>query len=110
MLPVKKVLCPTDFSEPSYTALAAASELAAHFGAALIMVHVIEFLPPCEMENNPLFFNVLERERQAREEAGRKLQQVIAERLLLRHGCDQLSATANLLARLSTSRAKNALM
>ncbi len=46
MLPVKKILCPTDFSEPSLAALKAACELAAHFGAELCLLHVIPFTPP----------------------------------------------------------------
>jgi hypothetical protein len=33
MLLLKKILCPTDFSEPSYRALKAARELALHFSA-----------------------------------------------------------------------------
>jgi len=48
MLPLKKILCPTDFSEPSYNALKTANELALHFSAELIVVHVIipiHFLP-----------------------------------------------------------------
>ena len=41
MLPFRKILCPTDFSEPSYKALKAANELALHFSAALVLVHVV---------------------------------------------------------------------
>lgn len=41
MLPLRKILCPTDFSEPSYKALKAANELALHFSAALVLVHVV---------------------------------------------------------------------
>lgn len=41
MLPFNRVLCPTDFSEPSYRGLDAANELARHFGAELILVHVV---------------------------------------------------------------------
>jgi nucleotide-binding universal stress UspA family protein len=49
MLPLKKILCPTDFSEPSRRAIAAASELAVHFSAELLLVHVINpihLIPP----------------------------------------------------------------
>ena len=49
MLPVRKLLVPTDFSEPSYRGVKAADELARHFGAELIMIHVvttIQFVPP----------------------------------------------------------------
>ena len=45
MLPVKKILCPTDFSEPSYEAVNAAKELAIHFDAELILAHVLSPVP-----------------------------------------------------------------
>jgi nucleotide-binding universal stress UspA family protein len=45
MLPFNKILCPTDFSEPSYRALKAANELAFHFSGELYLVHVISKLP-----------------------------------------------------------------
>jgi universal stress protein A len=48
MLPIKKILCPTDFSEPSYEALKAADELALHFGAALHIVNVVPVVPIVE--------------------------------------------------------------
>jgi len=44
MLPVKTLLWPTDFSEPSYQALEAAVEFAGHFKAEILSVHVLE--PP----------------------------------------------------------------
>lgn len=43
MLPIKKILCPIDYSPPSLAALQAASELAEHFDAELQVLHV---LPP----------------------------------------------------------------
>jgi len=45
MLPLKKILAPTDFSEPSYLALDQAIELAGHFGAELCLLHVVPYLP-----------------------------------------------------------------
>jgi len=45
MLPLKKILCPTDFSEPSYHALDRAVELANHFGAELVLLHVVPYAP-----------------------------------------------------------------
>lgn len=41
MLPVKKIIATTDFSEPSMVGVHAAVELAQTFGAELILVHVI---------------------------------------------------------------------
>jgi nucleotide-binding universal stress UspA family protein len=40
LLPLRQILCPTDFSEPSRVALQAAGELAAHYGAKLGVLHV----------------------------------------------------------------------
>ena len=45
MVPFKKILCPTDFSEPAFVALKRAEELARHFAAELIVAHVIPPLP-----------------------------------------------------------------
>lgn len=49
MFPIQKILVPTDFSEPSYRGVTAANELAGHFGAELILIHVVsssQFVPP----------------------------------------------------------------
>ena len=46
MIPPKKILCPTDFSEPSYEGLAAAVELASHFSAELSILHVVSAPQP----------------------------------------------------------------
>jgi nucleotide-binding universal stress UspA family protein len=43
---VKKVLCPTDFSGPSYTAFPIAGELASRSEAQLQIIHVMEPLSP----------------------------------------------------------------
>jgi len=45
MFPVKKILCPTDFSEPSFLALDAAIELAGIAGAEIILLHAVQPLP-----------------------------------------------------------------
>jgi nucleotide-binding universal stress UspA family protein len=52
MLPISKILTTTDFSEPSYMGLAAAEEMARHFSAELILVHVLSsmhFVPAAGM-------------------------------------------------------------
>ncbi|MDD5398658.1 MAG: universal stress protein [Dehalococcoidia bacterium] len=48
MLPIKNILCPTDFSDPSYEALKVADELAVHFGATLHVVNVVPLVPIVE--------------------------------------------------------------
>ncbi len=45
MLPITKILWPTDFSEPSYEALKVADEMALHFSAELIITHVVTPIP-----------------------------------------------------------------
>ncbi len=56
MLPFRKILCPTDFSEPSWEAMKAAVELALHFSSELLAVHVV--LPVPIVPGVPLGFNV----------------------------------------------------
>jgi nucleotide-binding universal stress UspA family protein len=45
MFPIRKILCPTDFSEPSMLAIHAAAELAGMTGAEMILVHAVSPLP-----------------------------------------------------------------
>jgi hypothetical protein len=59
MLPLKKIICPTDFSEPSFEALEAAVELARYFSAELIVVHVVQPVPVVAAEYvSPAAFNI----------------------------------------------------
>ena len=51
MLPVKRILCPTDFSEPAQEAFKTAVELAQHYFAKLQLVHVV---PPVPVPYQPL--------------------------------------------------------
>ena len=46
MLPIRTILCPLDFSESSFKALTTAIELAAHFQAELVLIHVISAAVP----------------------------------------------------------------
>ena len=61
MLPLKKILCPTDLSEPSYEALKRASELALHFSAELTVVHVINPIHILPTPGDPAYFSSYER-------------------------------------------------
>ena len=45
MLPIKTILCPTDFSAPSLSAVKTAAELAGHFGAELCLAYVVPTIP-----------------------------------------------------------------
>lgn len=46
MLIVKRILCPTDLSEPSFQALEMATEIARQFQAELLVMHVVPQVPP----------------------------------------------------------------
>jgi nucleotide-binding universal stress UspA family protein len=53
MLPIKKIISPTDFSELSYEGIKAADKLAAHFSAEMILVHVVppaHPFPPAQLQ------------------------------------------------------------
>ena len=45
MLPIKTILCSTDFSSSSFRGLEAAVELARHFDSKLIVTHVVHSMP-----------------------------------------------------------------
>ena len=65
MLPYKKILCPTDFSESSYEAIKTAGEIAFHFGSELCLLHVVSPVPVVPMGggaayNVPLYEQELE--------------------------------------------------
>jgi nucleotide-binding universal stress UspA family protein len=42
---VNKIVCPTDFSEPSYWGVKVANDLCLHFRAEMVLVHVISLEP-----------------------------------------------------------------
>ena len=76
MLPFKKVLCPTDFSDPSRGALSAAVEMAREFSAALLLVHVVPAFPPIGGDPN-VSFRVPEYEEALRRDAREKLDALV---------------------------------
>ena len=81
MLPVKKILCPTDFSEPSYAALRVADEMAIHFHAELLLIHVVTPIPVIPVHDDPSGFNLPMYEKEMAISAGRSLQQVAKARI-----------------------------
>jgi nucleotide-binding universal stress UspA family protein len=105
MLPFKKILCPTDFSEPSYEALKAAGELAHHFGSELHIVHVITPVPIIPVGPEPSAFNVSLYEQELEASSKRSLEEVVNQleskalktRLIALRGnpADEIVRTAN---------------
>jgi nucleotide-binding universal stress UspA family protein len=82
LLPLKKILCPTDFSPASEHALDEAAELALHFGAEMSVVHIVPVMPA--LPHDPNFtFQVPEYERALHADAEQKLGELV-ERLTAR--------------------------
>ena len=78
MLPFKRILCPTDFSEPSSRAFDVATELALQSGAEVALVHVVSVLPALPPDPNYLF-RVPEYEQALHADAQRRLQKLADE-------------------------------
>lgn len=75
-LPVRKILCATDWSEPSLQALEVAGEWAAHFGAELSVIHVMK-----PLESPGLVLSIEQIEKSMRNDAVERLHQTVRERL-----------------------------
>ena len=80
MLAIKTILCPTDFSEPSYEGLKYAIELATQFGADLCVTNVVPAVPPLPTDPN-FVFEIPEYERGLHADADRKLRELIEQRI-----------------------------
>lgn len=78
MLPFKKILCPTDFSEPSFIALNAAIEFAQQYGAEL---HILHIVPPLHMVPVPTNIQLPIYEQELREAAQRAMAECIQDRV-----------------------------
>ncbi|TFH07733.1 MAG: universal stress protein [Candidatus Atribacteria bacterium] len=74
MLPFKKILCPTDFSEPACKAIRAAGELAETFSAELILIHVVGPVPVLETPTGLAGFDVAAYQRELSDSAQSSLQ------------------------------------
>jgi nucleotide-binding universal stress UspA family protein len=75
MLPVKRILCPTDFSAPACTCVKVANELALHFNAELLLVNVVPVIPTAPPDPNYVF-KVPEYERYLHMDAEKHLEEV----------------------------------
>ena len=58
MLPFNRIVCPTDFSEPANKAVQAAGEIAAHFDAELVLLHVVGPVPVLETPTGLAGFDI----------------------------------------------------
>lgn len=76
MFPFKKILVPTDFSEPSFCGLKMASEMAKHFDTEIVIVNVhkpIPQLPKPRVESSETTFDISGYEKQIIKEAENNL-------------------------------------
>jgi universal stress protein A len=76
MLPIRRILAPTDFSDVSVETVVRASELADHFGAELLVAHVIPPVPT--LPSDPHFnFEVPAYQDALRESAQQRLSETV---------------------------------
>jgi universal stress protein A len=84
MLPFRRILVTTDFSDVSLTAFPVAAEIASHFDSELLMVHVLPVDTPTPWDIPPYAdfglasLPLPEYEAQVRQEVERRLSQVAA--------------------------------
>lgn len=78
MLPFK-ILCPTDFSQPSFAAVDQAIELASHFRAELCLLHVVPFSPVSSPD--PMAMMSIPPDAERMRDAAALLQEVVKERV-----------------------------
>ena len=74
MLPFKKIVCPTDFSEPACRAIKAAGELAEQFSSELILMHVVGPVPVLETPTGLAGFDVAAYQQELADSAESSLQ------------------------------------
>jgi len=75
MLPFKRILCPTDFSEPACTGIMAAGEMAKRFSAELILMHVVGAIPALDTPAGISSFDVAAYQRELTDSAERYLEE-----------------------------------
>ena len=75
MLPFKRIICPTDFSEPACKAIRAAGELAETFSAELILIHVVGAIPALDTPTGMVGFDVAAYQKELTDSAEKSLQE-----------------------------------
>jgi len=76
MLTIKKILCPTDFSDASLKGLEYAIDLATLFQAEIKVLYVLPIIPPAPNDPN-VSFEVPEFERLVHKDSEQKLQAIV---------------------------------
>ena len=81
MLPLKKIVCSTDFSDSSFIGLKAANELAANFEAKVILLHAIAPMPTIAGAGAPTGFHIPPVLKEMEGKAAEELERLKAEKL-----------------------------
>jgi nucleotide-binding universal stress UspA family protein len=87
MLPIRKILGSTDFSIAGYPAVVTAGELADHFGAELVLVHVVlpaprtPLVPPDRIAMLPSRSEIERYERDQKSQCLEELKRLVVDRL-----------------------------
>jgi universal stress protein A len=81
MFPVKKILCPVDFSRPSIEALKAAGELAQQYSAEMILVHVVQPVHPVPAPGVPAGFAIQDYYDERIAAARKSFAEIVAEKI-----------------------------
>ena len=74
MLPFKRILCPTDFSEPACKAIVAAGEMAEAFESELILMHVVGAIPVLDSPTGMSGFDIASYQNELTQSAENSLQ------------------------------------
>ena len=81
MLPIKKIVCPVDYSEFSLTALDTAAELCGKLDADLAVLHVVTPIPKAQGTPTATSFDIPKYEKHLIKQSREKLQQLVDERV-----------------------------
>lgn len=81
MMTIKEILCPTDFSEFSYKALQSAVDMASHFKAGLLVMHVVNPVPVAAGMTGYPGFNIPEYQKELAKHARENLDKLIKKRV-----------------------------
>lgn len=79
-IPFRKILAPTDFSEASLSTVEFAARLARHFGADLLLVHVVMAVEPAITPGFPHSVRAPHRQKELADAAFKKLHEIVAAR------------------------------
>lgn len=78
MIAVKKIVVPTDFSEPSQEGFRKARQVAEHFGAELLVVHVTAPMPIIPAGHGAIAFNVADYRQEIESVSKKRLEEFVA--------------------------------